>query len=508
MAGHSISLTDTPLDRLETDAIVIGISSGKSDDRPHIELGPGAATIDKALDGRLADALTRLGATGSVGDVTKLATFGATKTPMVVAVGLGKFDEPLLPESVRKAAGAAIRALTGTKRVTLALAIDDPTLVRPAAEGAALGAYDFTSFKSTLGAGYRPPVRTISLAVPEDVQKTARAECKRASVVAEAVARARDWINTPANALRPPEFADSGAEYARAAGLEVSVLDEKALRKAGFGGIVAVGSGSDAGPRLVRVDYRAPKTAKARIAIVGKGITFDSGGLSIKPAQGMNDMKSDMSGAAVVLAAIVAIAKLKLPVDVTAYAPMAENMPSGSAYRPGDVITLYGGNRVEILNTDAEGRIVLGDALARAGEDQPDYLIDVATLTGGQVTALGHRIAGVMGTPELCSRVQAAGERTGEGMWPMPMPEEVRSGMDSAIADYTQINSSWDRGAHMLQGAAFLAESVPAGVKWAHIDIAGPAYNRGGAYGYIPKGATGIPLRTVVEIVDDIAEHG
>src|SRR5205823_8136167 len=214
----------------------------------------------------------------------------------------------------------------------------------------------------------------------------------------------------------------------------VEVLDEKALKRGGYGGILAVGMGSTAPPRLVRLAY-APRGAAKHLALVGKGVTFDTGGYAVKPASGMWEMKSDMAGAAAVASVLLAVATLKPRLAVTAYLPMAENMISGSAYRPGDVVTMYNGLKVEVLNPDAEGRMILGDALARACEDEPDYLLETSTLTGGQVVALGKRIAGVMGTPELCDRVRAAGDRTGEPAWPMPLPEDVRKGMDSDVAD-------------------------------------------------------------------------
>jgi leucyl aminopeptidase len=430
----------------------------------------------------------------------------------VVAVGLGAEDK-VTPETLRRAAGAAVRALAGTNRVALALPLSstdrnsagDSAGLRAASEGALLGAYDFVQYKSSLD-GRRPPVRAISVVVPAAADKAAKAEVKRATAVATAVHRSRDWINTPPNDLRPPSFADQAAAAAEKAGLEVEVLDERALKRGGYGGILAVGGGSAAPPRLVRITY-SPRGAKKHVVLVGKGITFDTGGISIKPASGMHEMKSDMSGAASVVATMVAVAALKPKVRVTAYVPMAENMPSGSAYRPGDVVTMYGGKKVEVLNTDAEGRMVLGDALARAVEDEPDYILETSTLTGGQVVALGSRVSGVMGTPEVTDRVKAAGDRTGEAMWPMPLPEEVRSGMDSAIADLSQINASGDRAGHMLQGGTFLAEFV-GDVPWAHIDIAGPSYNGGQPWGHVSKGGTGVPVRTLIELIEDIAAEG
>ncbi|MGH3648816.1 MAG: leucyl aminopeptidase, partial [Micromonosporaceae bacterium] len=320
-------------------------------------------------------------------------------------------------------------------------------------------------------------------------------------------AQTRDWVNTAPNELRPPAFADAVAAAATKAKLEVEVLDEKALRKGGYGGILAVGEGSAALPRLVRLAYR-PRGATRHVALVGKGITFDTGGVSIKPAQGMWEMKSDMGGAAAVASTMLAIAALKPKVSVTAYIPMAENMVSGTAYRPGDVVTMRNGKRVEVLNTDAEGRMILGDAIARACEDEPDYLLETSTLTGGQVTALGKRIAGVMGSDELCDRVQQAGDRVGEPCWPMPMAEDVRKLMESEIADVSQVAAGMDRAGHMLQGAVFLSEFVTDDLPWAHIDIAGPSYHSGEPYGYVAKGGTGVPVRTLVEMITDIAANG
>ncbi len=490
---------------IDLDAVVVGIRSG--DDG--LTLGPGADAVDAALEGRLAEVLGRLGATGKAGETTKLATLGATTAPVVLAVGLGKPDPDAAPhtvvETTRRAAGAAVRALAGTGRVGVALAVEDAGLLRGVAEGAALGAYDFTAYKSDLGPTYRAPVSEIVL-ISDDA--AAEDEARRAGILAQAVTLVRDWINTPPNALRPPAFADQAQAAATEAGLGVEVLDTDALLEAGYGGICAVGCGSSAGPRLVRISYAPDGPPSKTIALVGKGVTFDTGGISIKPAQGMHEMKGDMGGAANVVATMTALAALRPSVAVTAYVPMAENMPSGAAYRPGDVVTMYGGKKVEVLNTDAEGRMLLGDAIARACEDEPDYLVETSTLTGGQVVALGHRLCGVMGTPELCDRVKAAGERTGEPMWPMPIPEDVKSGMESSIADLCQINNSFDRAGHMLQGGAFLSEFVAEGVDWTHIDIASPAYNSGSPFGYVHKGGTGVPLRTLVELIEDIAANG
>jgi leucyl aminopeptidase len=483
----TLSLVDTDPAELAVDAIVIGVHSVNGDgDGGNLLLASGAESIVAAFDGRLTGTLALLGATGAPGEVTKLATLGTITSPVVAAVGLG--PEPTgaapPPETLRRAGGAAVRALAGAGTVALSLPLPDdedaPAALRAVAEGALLGAYRFTGYKTKPQPGRRAPVGAVVVHVPDAADAAAEAEVARAAVVARAVAQT---------------------------GLEVEVLDEEALREGGYGGILAVGLGSSAPPRLVRLSY-TPATFDKRVALVGKGITFDTGGFSIKPAQGMWEMKSDMAGAAAVTAAMLAVAALKPPVAVTAYVPMAENMASATAYRPGDVVTMRNGKRVEVLNTDAEGRMILGDAMARACEDGCDYLLETSTLTGGQVVALGKRVAGVMGTSELCDRVKAAGDQVGEPAWPMPLPEDVRKGMDSDVADISQVNAGMDRAGHMLQGGVFLREFVTDDVPWAHIDIAGPSYHSGEPTGYWAKGGTGVPVRTLLALIDDIAAAG
>jgi leucyl aminopeptidase len=523
----TLSLVDTDPAELAVDAIVIGVHShtpagddsgqGPAGFAGTLLLATGAEAIAAAFDGELTGTLALLGATGAPGEVTKLATLGAVTAPLVAAVGLG--PEPTgaapEPETLRRAAGAAVRALAGSRRVALALPLPDdadaPAALRAVAEGALLGGYRFAGYKTRPQPTRRPVVEEVAVHVPDAADPAARAEVARAEVVTRAVRLTRDWVNTPGNELRPPRFAELVAEAAHAVGLGVEVLDEAALAAGGYGGILAVGMGSEAPPRLVKLTYTPPADAGStgrRVALVGKGITFDTGGVSIKPAQGMWEMKSDMGGAAAVAAAMLAVAELRPAVAVTAYVPMAENMPSGRAYRPGDVVTMYGGKRVEVLNTDAEGRMVLADAIVRACEDGCDYLVETSTLTGGQVVALGKRVAGVMGSPELCDRVRDAGAGVGEPTWPMPLPEEVRQGMDSDVADISQINAAMDRAGHMLQGGVFLREFVADEVAWAHIDIAGPSYHSGEPTGYWTKGGTGVPVRTLLALVDDIAANG
>ena len=508
----SLSLSSTPAASVKVDAVVIGVTKGPKG----LLLAPGAGSVDDALGNKLLAALTGLGATGKAEEVTTLATLGATPAAVLVAVGLGDTAPSYDAEVLRRAAGAALRALAGTKKVALALPLANGTPgtngspgaggvheVRAVGEGALLGAYSFSRFRSTTAALVRAPVESVTLLVPNAKDKVAKAALRRAVVVAEGVALARDLVNTPPSHLRPTGLAEIARATARAAGVEVEVLDEKALAKAGFGGILGVGQGSDSPPRLVHLSYKGGKGTTTRVALVGKGITFDSGGLSLKPPAAMEEMKMDMGGAAAVLAATVAAAKLGLAVDIEAWIPMAENMPSGTAIRPSDVLTMHSGKRIEVNNTDAEGRLILADAISRASQDSPDVLLDVATLTGAAIVALGGRTAGVMANDDDLREhaVEAAG-RAGELAWGMPLPKELRKGLDSEIAD--MVNSGPREGG-MLTAGLFLQEFVGEGIKWAHFDIAGPAYNSGEPYGYTAHGGTGAAVRTFVQVLEDFA---
>ncbi|RSM78953.1 leucyl aminopeptidase [Kibdelosporangium aridum] len=492
MTAPKLALSDNAVTDITADVVVIGTVQ---QDGGGFTLAPGGEAVDAVFDGSLVDVLTSLGATGKAEETVKVPTLGKLKAGVVLAVGLGKADPTA--EQVRRAAGASARALTGVKRAHSFLSLVD---LQAAIEGTVLGAYTFTEYKSDSGDG---PVGRVDFSAANN--KDNKATLKAATAIAEAVATARDLINTPPNDLYPASFAQRATQLGEASGLTVEVLDEKALRKGGYGGILGVGSGSSRLPRLVRLSYKGPKASK-KVALVGKGITFDTGGISIKPAANMDEMTSDMSGAAAVVAAVVLAAKLKFPLEVIATVPIAENMPSGTSYRPGDVLTMYGGKTVEVLNTDAEGRLILADAIVRAGEDDPDYLIETATLTGAQVVALGKRTAGVMGSDDFRDRVAGIGQAVGENAWAMPLPEELRSDLDSRVADLANVTGH--RWGGMLAAGLFLKEFVPDGLEWAHIDVAGPAYNSGGAFGYTTRGGTGVPVRTIAAVLADIAENG
>ncbi|MGY5882268.1 leucyl aminopeptidase [Modestobacter lacusdianchii] len=497
----TVSATDRPLEKLSADAVVVGVGKGPDG----LLSTPGADAVDRLLGGRLLTALADLGARGGEDEVTKLPTFGQGPFPVVAVVGLGA-PQPVggySPEALRRAAGSASRALTGRSSLVSLLAAvggaPDADRLHAVGEGSLLGAYEFTAYKSQLPADRPTPPSSVELVVPDAA--AAKAPLARVRAVVDAVYLVRDLVNTPPNDLYPAELAARGAAAGKKAGLSVEVLDEKALAAGGYGGILAVGGGSARGPRLLRLEYKGKK-AKTSVALVGKGITFDSGGISIKPAAKMEDMKSDMAGAAAVIATVCLVAELGLPVDVTATVPIAENMPSGTAYRPADVVTFRNGRKAEITNTDAEGRVVLADAICRAVEDSPAHLLETSTLTGAQLVALGTRTAGVMGSDDLREAVVEASKRSGEPMWGMPLPPELRRGLDSPVADL--VNANADRMGGMLVGGHFLAEFVPAGLPWAHIDVAGPAYNTGAPWGHTPKGGTGVPVRTLLATIEGL----
>ncbi|MGE5133223.1 MAG: leucyl aminopeptidase [Gemmatimonadota bacterium] len=505
--GTPVSISGSTPGSVDADAVVIPVIPGPDGPVP----GPGAQDVDQAFGGTLGQTLAALGATGEPGDVTKIAASGRLTAPLIAAVGLGEpaaadgggpvFD----PEVLRRAAGTAVRALLPApgrngggdrpQRIALALPARDAAEAEAVVLGALLGAYAFRRYRA--GA---PPGPALTLLAGE----AQAAGVQRAEALAAGVWLVRDLVNTGPSDLVPAALAAAAERVAADCGLSVEVLDEQALAAGGYGGILGVGKGSANPPRLVRLEYAPPGAART-VVFAGKGITFDSGGLSLKPAKAMESMKSDMGGAAAIIGALQALSALAPAVRVVGYLAIAENMPSGTAQRPSDVLTTYGGTTVEVLNTDAEGRLVLADALGRAGADSPDLLVDVATLTGAQVVALGPRIAGVMANDDAVrAGVVDAARRAGEAAWPMPLPAELRKNLDSTVADLANVGP--DRFGGMLVAGLFLQEFVPDGVRWAHVDIAGPAFNEGAPHGYTPKGGTGAATRMLVQIALDVAE--
>ncbi len=449
----------------------------------------------------LTASLTAMKAVATVDSTIKVpdAQFG-----IILFTGLGEKSKSYKHETLRRAAGAAARALVGEEAATFALPHSNTLELSAIAEGAALGAYTFHEFRGTSKNEHRPSLKSINVLTRQAKETSAKSVAARAEIIADRTALVRDFINTPPSHLTPESFSLRMKKIAAPLGLKVEILNETQLRDRGYGGITAVGQGSANPPRLLHITY-SPAKAKKRYAFVGKGITFDTGGLALKPAAGMEAMKSDMSGAAAVMGALFAIADLKLPIAIDAWAPLAENMPSDSAVRPSDIITMYGGKTVEVLNPDAEGRLVLGDALVRALEMGKkagglDGIIDVATLTGAQVVALGTRTSAVMtNDEEFSGQFLTATNRSGEQFWPMPLPEELRASLDSPVADLANIG---DRMGGMLVAGLFLREFVDPATPWLHLDIAGPSFNSGTAHGYTPVGGTGIALRSLVVLAE------
>jgi leucyl aminopeptidase len=479
-----------------TDVVVIGVVR---DGRGELAAAAGAEKVAAAYGRRFVPLLRSLGFTAKPGATLRVPTNGTVRAGLLVVVGCGD-EADLGPESVRRAAGVAARALDNAATVALALPARDAAEVRAVVEGFRSGGYRHAGRTADDTPGALAEVVVLSEAARREDVRTA---VEVAGLVEDLADRVRDWVNTPPNELVPTVLAEQvaalGRQRRRTARVRTEVLDVDWLEQRGCGGILAVGNSSVHPPCLVRLTWSHPAPV-ARVALVGKGVTYDSGGLTIKPGASMATMKYDMAGAGAVVAATHAIAALDLPVAVTTYAPMAENMVSGSAMRPGDVIRTYGGRTVEIRNTDAEGRLMLADALGLAVEDRPDLVLEISTLTGPCVTALGDRVAGLFGDHDPVRRVVTAAGARGESVWPMPIPERIEEQVrsDSRIADVLQHN--WVRWGSASFAAAFLRQFTD-GVPFAHLDIAGPAWNAGSAWGQVPAGGTGFGVRTLVETV-------
>jgi leucyl aminopeptidase len=471
------------------------------------ELGPGAEEAVAALGAPVAPLLEARGFTGKTGEVAALPTLGRLPATVLLLVGVGERAK-VDAEVLRRAAAAAVRQGRGAaKAVTTlpqALPADPAAAVQAVTEGALLAAYRFDKYKQATkakGNGAKVPAELGALALVA-TPAGGRGSGGRAGLAgalaagqvrAAATNLARDLSNEPANALHPADLAAAARKLLAGKGVTVKVKDEKALAKEGFGGIIGVGQGAEHPPRLIELRY-APKGATGEVVLVGKGITFDSGGLSLKPADSMKTMKTDMSGAAAVLATMSVLADLDVTVAVTGYLAAAENMPSGSATRPGDVLTMKNGKTVEVLNTDAEGRLVMADALALGAAAKPDAIIDVATLTGACAVALGNRYTGLMANDEaLAAELLDAAAAAGEPTWRLPLPPEYRKDIESDLADLKNVG---DRYGGALFAGLFLQEFVD-DRPWVHLDIAGPARAESDD-GYLSKGSTGVTVRTLL----------
>ncbi|CAN5389883.1 leucyl aminopeptidase [soil metagenome] len=446
--------------------------------------------------------LTPYGFAGKADELLRVpATDG--KAPTIAVIGLGAaagIDE------LRAAAGSAVRQLAGAKSVVFALPLDGEAELLAVIEGATLGAYSFPDYRGKTKPKARPPVETVTIATSLAVADEA---LERIAIVGDSVRLVKNLMNTPGAELSPEAFGQAAKDAAKDLGVGVEIWDEKKLAIERCGGIIGVGQGSSRQPRLVKVSYEPAKATK-HIAFVGKGITFDTGGYALKPWDAMRTMHHDMGGAAVILGVVLAAARLELPVKLTAWLCVAENMVSSTAIRPNDILTMRDGTTVEVINTDAEGRLVMADGLSLASEQFPDAIIDIATLTGAAIVSLGRRTAGVMGDPTLVELVAAAGASTGEAHWPMPLPPELRALLDSKFADLANINAAVRDGG-MLVAGLFLQEFVGTQrdssekIPWVHLDIAGTGTNNGPGYGSTGDGGTGASVRTVLTVVEQLA---
>ncbi len=484
---------------IKDDVLVVGLVSTNTKGGLAIESG------DYDLEAKnLLVALSEMGASGKADEVIKIP---GGPTRLLVFTGLGTKSTNYSHETLRRAAGSAARALMGSSSATFALPVKNNEALNAVAEGIVLGAYVFSEFKGTTKSENKASLAHATIFSKSSSKAEAKSALSRAMIIGKYTHLVRDLINTPPSHLTPDSFTKKLAAAIKLAGgansgLKATIWDEKKLKAEGFGGIVGVGQGSANPPRLLHISYTPKAKVFKRYALVGKGITFDTGGLNLKPGLGMEAMKSDMSGAAAICAATLAIAELGLPVAIEAWAPLAENMPSDTATRPSDIITIFGGKTVEVLNPDAEGRLVLADALvkAQASKNKLDGIIDVATLTGAQVVALGTRTSAVMtNNSEFSELFLNAARSAGEQFWPMPLPVELRASLDSPVADLANIG---DKNGGMLVAGLFLKDFVNDELPWLHLDIAGPAYNEGKAHGYTPVGGTGVALRSLVRLVE------
>ncbi|HET6165398.1 MAG TPA: leucyl aminopeptidase [Marmoricola sp.] len=482
-------------DRTRTDLVVIGVGTGKGG---RLVPATGAEPVAAAYGRRFAPLLASMGFGGAFGEVIRVPTNGTINAAQLLVVGLGAADATNA-ETVRRAAGVAARNIGNAASVALALPATDAALVRAVTDGFRSGLYRFTAYKSGADKGRKDGVADVVVLTESARQGEVVTAVDTAGTIGDLVDLTRDWVNTPPNDLAPVAFAEQIEKAAHGTAVAFELLDADDLARLGCGGILGVGLGSARPPCLVKLSWR-PDDAVASVALVGKGVTYDSGGLTIKPIASMPTQKMDMAGAAAAASATLAIAALEVPVAVTAYLPLAENMISGSALRPGDVLTMLSGKTVEVMNTDAEGRLILADALTMAVRDEPDVIVNVATLTGHCVVALGDKVAGLFGDDETTAELQAAADVTGELFWRLPIPDEQRRTIRTESRNADLLQHDWVRWGAALYAAAFLEQFVE-GRPWVHLDIAGPAYNGGGAWGHVPSGGTGFAVRTLVEFV-------
>ncbi|MFH1169081.1 MAG: leucyl aminopeptidase [Chloroflexota bacterium] len=465
------------------------------------------AAVDKALEGVISRLIKQGDIKGKPNELTLIHSLGKLPAERVVVAGLGKPAELTL-EKIRAAVGEACRFLRQKGADSIAtiaqgagtngIGVEDAA--QAVTEGALLGLYAFRRHKSQPNSDFGE-IKQLSIVGSTGTKKAVQQGCNRGTVLAEAANLARDLVNEPSNYMTPANMAEAARKLAESYGLEITVLEREQMAEQGMGALLGVAQGSHQPPKFIVLRYKGSGAGGIDMALVGKGITFDSGGISIKPSEKMEEMKGDMAGGASVMAAISAIARLKAETNVMAVIPATENMPGGSALKPGDVLTAMNGKTIEIISTDAEGRLILADALSYTGKIGAKAIIDVATLTGACRVALGDICTGAFSNnQELLNRVVAAGNEAGENAWPMPMFDEYKEQIKSDVADIKNVGGRWG-GA--ITAAKFLAEFVDS-TPWVHLDIAGTS-DTDRDKGYLVKGATGVPVRTLVNLALNLA---
>ena len=471
---------------------------------------PGGATgaVDSALDGAISQLIADGEIRGKRGETTLIHTLGKIAPARVLVAGLGKKSD-FSQETVRDVTAQACRRLREVGVSTAATIVhgagvggmDASAAGQAVAEGALLGLYRFDKYKSLDDGG---PALDELVIVEFDGDKVGdiRSGVQKGVLLAESANLCRDMVNEPANQMNPTRMSEIARDVASECGLEIDVLDADRMRELGMGALLGVAQGSVEPPKLIVLDYRGdPENAANNLGLIGKGITFDSGGISIKPAANMGAMKGDMAGGASVIAAIKAISRLGPKINVTAIVAATENMPGGRAQRPGDIVTVMNGKTIEIDNTDAEGRLVLADAVSYARTMGIERIVDVATLTGAIITALGDVATGAFGSDQpLIDAVLEAGNAVGERIWQFPTYDDYRGQYKSDVADF---KNTGGRAAGSITGAQLIGEFAT-GAAWVHLDIAGTS-KTDKLKGYNPKGATGVPVRTLVRLAEDLA---
>ncbi|HON60167.1 MAG TPA: leucyl aminopeptidase [Smithella sp.] len=461
-----------------------------------------ALEIDKKSGGLISKLMADGDFEGKASQVAVAYSCGNLPSKRIALVGLGKQKEFNL-EKLRAAFAKVMRHLRGmnVKEASTSVNLNlipgkKDQIVQAAVEGALLGLYQYTPYK-TVGREEFKEMDEFNIIADAKEYAVIEPSVKKAKIIADAVCFVRDMISAPSNEMTPSIMAQKAQEVAKRKNVTCTVLDRKKMQELGMNALLAVASGSQEEPKFIILEYSGGRKKDAPVVLVGKGLTFDSGGISLKPSDKMEEMKTDMSGGAAVIAALRAAADLKLPLNIVGLVPATENLPDGRAYKPGDILRSYSGKTIEVLNTDAEGRLVLADTLAYSARFRPAAVVDVATLTGACVIALGEEVIGMLGTDEELKReIRNAGEKTGERVWELPLWENYHEQIKSDIADY---KNTGGRPAGTITAAAFLSKFV-GDFPWVHLDIAGPAWTTKDK-AYIPKGASGIPVRLLVEFL-------